>query len=324
MRTTTIFALACLTVSHAAFAQVYTTPVGYTTQTLKAGQYNLIGLNVHGTTVFSGILNSKPTSTSIADTEATFTSSLASGVNIIEITGSGPNSGAIQEFTTFTATEIQGLPSSFVAALAGDEPYRIRPAATLSSIFGATNQSGLLGGNSNTADLILIPNGSGGFTSYFYSTGGFAGIGWRKVGGGSTNFAADPIVYTDAIFIQRRGLTDLDLVLNGEVKLDQTKIGIAQTYEYISTVFGSAPTLATSGLAASVLQGNSNTADLIMMPNGSGGYLTYFYSNGGFAGVGWRLVGGGSTNQAAVPLTPAIIINRRQSAYNVTLTANYL
>lgn len=322
MKPLSLFALVCLTASQAAMAQVYTTPVGYTSQTIKAGQYNLIGLNVHGTTVTQGSLDSKPSSTSIADAQANFTTTLAAGVNIIEITGTGPNSGLIQEFTTFTATEIQGLPTTFVSVLAGNEPYRIRPASTVGGIFGASNSAGLLGGNANTADLILVPNGSGGFVSHYYSTGGFAGVGWRKVGGGSTNSASDPIVYTDAIFIQRRGLTDLELVLNGEVKLDKTVIGIGQTFEYISTVFGSSPTFETSGLAASVLQGNANTADLIMLPNGSGGYLTYYYSNGGFAGVGWRLVGGGSTNQANVALTPAIIINRRQAAFNVTLTSS--
>lgn len=45
----------------------------------------------------------------------------------------------------------------------------------------------------------------------------------------------------------------------------------------------------------------SATADLIQLPNGNG-FDEYFYSIGGAQGVGWRLVGGGMTDQATVPL----------------------
>lgn len=43
------------------------------------------------------------------------------------------------------------------------------------------------------------------------------------------------------------------------------------------------------------------TADLIQLPNGSG-FDEYFYSTGGDQGTGWRQVGQGSTDQAAIPL----------------------
>jgi hypothetical protein len=301
----------------------FTTPVGYVTQTLAAGKQNLLGLTVHGSTAFAGTLSSKPSPTSLEDLEANFNTALAAGTNIIEITGTGPNAGAIQEFITFTDKTITGLPASFVAALAGNEPYRVRPAATIANIFGSTNQAGLLAGNANTADLILVPNGTGGLDTFFYSNGGFTGVGWRKVGGGSTNFAAESIVYTDAFFVQRRGATNLSLVVSGEVKPDSTKVGISQVFNYTGTIFGAGVTLGNSGLTASVQQGNANTADLVQVPNGSGGFISYFYSNGGFTGIGWRLVGGGSVNQANVALTPGILINRRQAAFNATFTPSF-
>lgn len=43
------------------------------------------------------------------------------------------------------------------------------------------------------------------------------------------------------------------------------------------------------------------TADLIQLPNGSG-FDEFFYSTGGAQGIGWRQVGQGTANQAAVPL----------------------
>lgn len=45
----------------------------------------------------------------------------------------------------------------------------------------------------------------------------------------------------------------------------------------------------------------SAVADLIQVPNGTG-FNEYFYSTGGALGTGWRQVGQGTVNQAAVPL----------------------
>lgn len=56
--------------------------------------------------------------------------------------------------------------------------------------------------------------------------------------------------------------------------------------------------------------GTSPTAaDVIMLPNGSD-FLRYFYSTGGAQGTGWRLVGGGTANQASVrvPFAGGMII----------------
>jgi hypothetical protein len=46
---------------------------------------------------------------------------------------------------------------------------------------------------------------------------------------------------------------------------------------------------------------SGDTADLIQIPNGTG-LDEYFYSSGGALGQGWRKVGAGSADQAAVPL----------------------
>ena len=52
--------------------------------------------------------------------------------------------------------------------------YVIRPSATLASVFGENNESGLQGASiSAGADKVLIPDGVGGFTSYYFRTLGF-------------------------------------------------------------------------------------------------------------------------------------------------------
>jgi uncharacterized protein (TIGR02597 family) len=51
-------------------------------------------------------------------------------------------------------------------------------------------------------------------------------------------------------------------------------------------------------------------ADVILLPQGSG-FAQYFYSTGGAQGTGWRLVGGGTANQAGVtiPFAGGLIIH---------------
>lgn len=62
-----------------------------------------------------------------------------------------------------------------------------------------------------------------------------------------------------------------------------------------------------------------DTADIIQLPNGSG-FDQYYYSTGGVEGVGWRQVGQGAANQAAVPLefTGGVTI-RARSAKSVVI-----
>lgn len=62
------------------------------------------------------------------------------------------------------------------------------------------------------------------------------------------------------------------------------------------------------------------TADLVLLPNGAD-FDRYFYSTGGAQGTGWRKVGGGSADQAAVsvPLTGGAAIVAR-SAKSILVT----
>ena len=110
MRTTTLFALACLTTSQALFAQVYTTPAGYTTQTLKANQYNLVGLTLHGDPLASGSIDAV-TNTVLTDNQAAF-SVVAGRSYILEITNDA-NAGVSLEGTIRSeehTSELQSRP----------------------------------------------------------------------------------------------------------------------------------------------------------------------------------------------------------------------
>ena len=78
-----------------------------------------------------------------------------------------------------------------------------------------------------------------------------------------------------------------------------------------------------SGLEKTLTQAsNSGSADLIWMPNSSGGYDKYFYSTGtGFGAPpkGWTNVG---NNEPAddVVITSGFIIERESASVNVKIT----
>jgi hypothetical protein len=79
-----------------------------------------------------------------------------------------------------------------------------------SNLYNGT-ANGLTGGTSlNSADVVLIQNGSG-FDQFYYSTGGFAGVGWRQVGQGATNMASRPLPDGSFIVFRRGAPTTVSL-----------------------------------------------------------------------------------------------------------------
>jgi len=79
-----------------------------------------------------------------------------------------------------------------------------------SNLYNGT-ANGLTGANSvSSADLVLLPNGFG-FDQFYYSTGGFAGIGWRQVGQAATNMASKPLPDGSFIVFRRGAATTVSL-----------------------------------------------------------------------------------------------------------------
>jgi len=171
------------------------------------------------------------------------------------------------------------------------------------------------------ADNIYLSNGSG-FDIYYYSTGGFFGVGWRKVGSTNTNFANQPIFLTDGFYILRRG-ADLNLVHTGAVKTNSTNLAITEQFTLVSGVFPVGSTLASSNLQAGLQGGDSaSVSDQVLIQNQTtGGFDIYYYSTGGFFGIGWRKVGATNVDQSAVAIPSSIIIKRLSDTdFNLQMT----
>ncbi|MEJ6701512.1 MAG: hypothetical protein QNL01_11165, partial [Akkermansiaceae bacterium] len=157
MKYTTITTLAALLLGTAgAFAQstAYTMPSGFVTHTLKAGQFNLIGLTLHSPITVSGAFETV-SGTTLTDTSVDFTTALTAGKTyILEITENTVDPslvGTIQEITSWTATmlttpqdlDADGLAGETAVGANDGAKYQLRAATTISDVFGATNTAGL-------------------------------------------------------------------------------------------------------------------------------------------------------------------------------------
>ena len=301
-----------------------TKPVGYVTETIKAGQFNLIGLTVQQPTVRASVLTGI-NSTSVSDTGVDFTSLLTAGQTYVLKITDGPGAGTISEVVSWNANSLTTVGNLTTAGVANGAKYQLRKAATLSDVFGASNAAGLQAGTISTADIVWIPTGGGNFAKYFYSPAvsfpAPAPAGWKNTAG--VNSANVPIVYADSIFIQRRGATDLALVVSGEVETSSTSMVLeGGVFNYVGGVYPAGSTLGSSNLASQVQAGTLSTGDLVWVPDGLGGYAKYYYSPAvsfpAPAPASWKSTAG--TDATNAELKSGIIIQRRGATKSVVVS----
>ena len=326
-------------------AQVTSPTVGFTTLNLQAGN-NFVGFNLLPSVAYQGAITvSSADRTKISLTNATISDDQFNPVVIgantpsthaIEVVDSGVNQGLNTSIVDSLSIGAEiTLQDALPASVANGTVIRIWKLWTIGEAFGLTNSAGLTSTTStSTSDLILIPTLTG-YDQFYYSAGGFAGVGWRKVGGGNVSQSGFPIYYTDGFLILAR--TAKSITVTGTVKSGQTTVVLETGNNFFTNLCpvnagGANPstegrTLGNSnlynGTANSLIStANVNTADLVLIWNMSlNGYDQYYYSSGGFAGIGWRLVGGGQTDRSSVPLPDgSFIVLRRGGPTTIALS----
>jgi len=81
----------------------------------------------------------------------------------------------------------------------------VYPSGTFTLGSSGLVSSGLTGGTSSTADLLLIYDSpSGLYNTYYYKTIGIGGIGWRSLASNSADASNTPIPFGASILIQRK------------------------------------------------------------------------------------------------------------------------
>jgi hypothetical protein len=291
----------------------YTTPVGYTTQTLAANSFNLVGINLMTPTLVASKVTGVTGST-ISDSTINFTTALPAGkMCILEVT-SGTAAGTVQEFTDRAGADIT-LPAP-VAGLAVGDTYRVRVAPTLQEVFPVGFLAGGLG--ATNADKVWVTNGSGGYTKYWYKTN--APIGWHTTTTGLNDtglVSADiPLVYIDGILVEKKAVAK-DLVISGEVKTTPSSTLVASGFNLLGVTPPVGLTLFTSGLLGDLAGGlGATNADKVWVPAGGGSYVKYWYKTN--APIGWHTTTTGLNDTGLVtvdvPLPPAVFFERKGAA----------
>jgi len=317
--------LALSTGSLLAQSTAVTPPVGYRTETIQPG-FNLIAPNLGNAVAASGALESGAAA-SVTDAEASFTTSLpGAGEYVLKLT-SGAGAGMATVVTATSDTEL-ATNDDLSSVIAGGETYEIRPSRTISDLFGAANEAGLTEGNTNDtgADIVWVPDGAGGFTRLYYNGtagAGFGaiGVGWKGATSGDDDKSAEPVYFTDGIFVQRFGGTPLEVVFTGHVETTDSEVAVESGFNFTSRILPVDIALSDSGLENELAQGNTNdlAADLVWVPDGAGGYNRYYYNGtagAGFGaiGVGWKGATSGDDDKSAELLTSGFVIERKGSA----------
>jgi|TARA_B110000305_G_scaffold123213_1_gene138087 hypothetical protein len=312
------FGLSALVVSSAA-AQTASKPVGYETVAINQ-QFNTFGLRLLGAPNVTSTVGAVSGTTVTLDAAPS-----ADGTYIVEVNDNAL-AGAVVTGTSTGADVV--LSEDLSAGLAVGDSITLRATQTMASVFGT--DSTLTGAASEgAADLVSVPDGSGGFSTYWYFTGSFggAGKGWRESGqvAGTIDPASITLVYTDGMVVTNRG-ADNSLVITGSVKTAPTTLGLTTQFNYVSSVYPAGSTLDNSGLESQLTAAASEgAADLVSLPDGAGGFSTYWHFSGGFggAGAGWRESGqvAGTIDAALVDLTSGMIVTNRGDAQNADIVA---
>ena len=228
-------------------------------------------------------------------------------------------SGYYVEFPSGLTADISSMDNStktinVSAYLTGNvsvgQTYKIRKHYTISEIFGAQNQTGLLGGlNVNAGDNVILYDGSSQVTKtcYFYNKPGYEA--WKS---GLSSVGGEIIRPGLGIIMGRRASGDKVIYTIGALKSTPTHRTIYPGWNLVGTIkaglslsllgsglyTGNADTGLTAGL-------NVNSSDYLLVIRADGSSVTYYYKSG----TGWRT---GLTDASNVAIAPgsAIFIKR--------------
>jgi uncharacterized protein (TIGR02597 family) len=83
-------------------------------------------------------------------------------------------------------------------------PYAAPMTLGSCGLFTDNATTGVASGSSSKADQVMIYNGTG-YDTYYYSSGGAAGVGWRKAGAGAVDQSTVQIAVGASVIVKRNG-----------------------------------------------------------------------------------------------------------------------
>lgn len=333
LKTITLLASAAL-FTLTSLSAVETDPVGYKTVTIKGNEgLTLLGVDFLKTPDYLGTFSGVSSNT-ITVSSVNFDALLDAGESYFVNVKSSQGTDAVGLNTSILSWEgsIITLLDDLSSVITVDsDVISIHSLPTIEDLFGNGENIILQSGTALNADLIFVSDpDSQSLLRVYYSTGGFAGIGWRAIGKGSQDYSNFPIYYSDGLLIFKKSAGDVDLTISGNVQMSATSTVIEEGYAPFNVIYPSGTTLGNSGLydsenpTQSIAAGTATTADLVFLDSDEDGQLErYYYSTGGFAGAGWRQIGGGSADMTTVSIASGFSVFNRNGAITVKRTAAY-
>ncbi len=274
MRTITIFALACLTASQAAFAQVYTSPAGYTTTVITpnasgstAGSSTFISPSLVQSANFVGAATVSPSGGSVI----TFSSGVPLGLNstsMLEITN-GTQEGWWSAISSSTSTTIT-ISDVFPIGLAANVSVTVRKFNTVQSVFGNNSPGLAVYSAVNPYDEIQFLNPLTQQVGVIVYFGGWLNLVTEADASGE-------IIYPGtAVKVIHRANTTLSVVSSGEVKVTDTQVDIYPNANWIGQPNPTVQTFGSMNLASQIL--GTDSINVIRSDTGTGQVTDLFVS----------------------------------------------
>jgi uncharacterized protein (TIGR02597 family) len=336
-----------LSTQRASAVDVFTDPVGFITMNVQ-GTNGLVGTSANS---FIGLSmtqlpNVRGTITAINSNALTVGNALtpgqlapaAGGPNpgyFVEILD-GANPGLLDDVTGNDGTTIYTA-NDIAADIAGATTYKVYPHWTIGTVFGPANEAGLKAGTSaGAADNIKVFNPvAQTFKSYYFSSGGLAGVGWRTPGSSpASQNQSNVVLYVDqGILMVKNGSSSTDVKLVGGVKLGQTIVPFSVNNNFAGNVYAGTNTLGNSNLhnagpASGSLVGatSAGVADNVkIFDPTTQTFTTYYWSTGGLSGIGWRRPGSSPASQdqsgVSFGIGQSLLIVRRPANGSMNWTA---
>jgi len=333
-------------VATGSYAQTAVTdPVGYITMnahggTLSTPGESYIGAPLVGKLEFKGLAVSASGTTinvaagaltAAAYDQQTGGPTLAQGPRYyIEVTN-GAGEGVWTDIVSNTASTVVTT-DNISAMVSATSVLAIRKHQTISSLFGATNQAGLLASDQYaTADNLIIVQASStppGATTLadgiFYNNDPFD-TGWRGVSSGSDSLADVVVPPHQGIYLKHKAAGILPIIQVGHVKTGKTVYPVEIGENFITIPLATGTTLGGSNIGLSVTRSDQYaTADQVTVQNKTTGAFSFnFFNNDPFSSQNWEDVNNTPTAGTVLAEGQSVRILNTQpvagnTAYNVT------
>ena len=313
-----------------------TTPVGFVTRTISAAvnattpSNTTVSIPLYAAADYVSTVATIDSATQFTLTGAAWTAgqfAVSTAPRLVRVKTSTAVPANVGKFFLVTANTTSQLTVSLPSGIANintvisvGDSCEIVPANTLGSVFG--NPGILMAGNSpNTADNVLIFNGTTFLTYFWTGTVGSPQNIWKKTG---TTDQSNVVLYPDeGVFVIHRDTTaPVTLTLMGAVPstTEQTEIA-GNGATFLSNRFPVDTTLAALGLQniPGWVAGNSpNSADTVSIWSGTT-WLAYFWTGTVGSPINiWKKTG--TTDQSGVVITTGTSVFITHRAAEVTLT----